>query len=285
MVFLGFVLKVPRVHCTKSPEDRPDPYPRCYAVDMSGIAAIAAVAGAGIGAGSVLAYGVAGRSSQIFGESVYKGPGRRRVLALTFDDGPSESTPELLDFLAEQGVPATFFQCGLNVLRHPGIARRVRDEGHEIGNHTFSHPCLGPDLRHRPIFKSRSFIYEEFAKAQDAIASEVGLWPTLMRAPYGLRWFGVAETQQRLGLLGVMWTVIGHDWEWNTEQVAALVLARARPGGIICLHDGRDIQKNPDISIMMTAVRHLVPALRAKGYGFETVSEILEPDFEQTNPT
>ena len=113
---------------------------------MSGIAAIASLASAGVAAAGVMAYGVAGRSSQFFGESVHRGPGRRRSLALTFDDGPSESTPELLEFLEEQRVPATFFQCGLNVRRHPAIARMVRDEGHEIGNHTFSHPALGPHL-------------------------------------------------------------------------------------------------------------------------------------------
>jgi peptidoglycan/xylan/chitin deacetylase (PgdA/CDA1 family) len=94
-----------------------------------------------------------------------------------------------------------------------------------------------------------------------------------------LRWFGVAEAQERLGLLGVMWTVIGHDWEWNAEQISALILARARPGGIICLHDGRDIQENPDVTPMLQAVWHIVPALKAKGYRFETVSQLLEPDF------
>ena len=110
------------------------------------------------------------------------------------------------------------------------------------------------------------------------IETELGLYPTLMRAPYGLRWFGVAEAQRRLGLLGVMWTVIGHDWAWNAEQISALLLARARPGGIICLHDGRDIQPEPDISAMMQAIRYVVPALRSKGYAFETVSQLLEPD-------
>jgi peptidoglycan/xylan/chitin deacetylase (PgdA/CDA1 family) len=214
----------------------------------------------------------------MFGESVHKGPGRRRSIALTFDDGPSESTPELLEFLAQRGIRATFFQCGANILRCTDIARRVRDEGHEIGNHTFSHPALGPDLKHRPLFKSRQFIYDELAKAQLVIRDHLDLEAKLMRAPYGLRWFGVSEAQERLGLLGVMWTVIGHDWHWNAEQVSALLLARARPGGIICLHDGRDIKVNPNISVMLTAIRHVIPVLQHRGYQFETVSEILQPD-------
>lgn len=247
---------------------------------MPGAIAIASLVGAAAATAGILAYGIAGRSSQMFGESVHRGPGHRRSLALTFDDGPSESTPILLDLLGEQGIPATFFQCGMNVRRHPAIARRVLHEGHEIGNHTFSHPRLCPDLSRRPIFKSRSYIYNEFATAQEIIADETGWEPALLRAPYGLRWFGVAEAQERLGLLGVMWTVIGHDWEWNAEQISALILARARPGGIICLHDGRDIQENPDVTPMLQAVWHIVPALKAKGYRFETVSQLLEPDFE-----
>lgn len=247
---------------------------------MTGTVAVASVLGAAAATTGILAYGAAGRSSRIFGKSVYRGVGKRRSLALTFDDGPSESTPILLDFLGEQRTPATFFQCGMNVRRLPAIARRMLHEGHEIGNHTFSHPCLCPHPNQRPLFKSRSFIYNEFAATQEIITDATGWEPKLLRAPYGLRWFGVAEAQERLGLLGVMWTIIGHDWEWNAEQISALVLAQAKPGGIICLHDGRDIQENPDVTPMLQAVWHIVPALKAKGYRFETVSQLLEPDFE-----
>src|SRR5690349_8579547 len=99
------------------------------------IGAAAVAAGAGF-----MGYAVRGRSSTVFGPSVYRGDRNHRALALTFDDGPSESTPALLEILARQRVRATFFMCGQNVRRLPDIAREVADRGHEIGNHTDSHP-------------------------------------------------------------------------------------------------------------------------------------------------
>jgi peptidoglycan/xylan/chitin deacetylase (PgdA/CDA1 family) len=81
--------------------------------------------------------------------------------------------------------------------------------------------------------------------------------------------------QKRLGLLGVMWTVIGRDWVLPAHRIAARVLRKASPGGIICLHDGRGIQPKPDISEMLTALKEIVPVLKDRGYGFETVSELL----------
>ncbi len=93
----------------------------------------ASIAGAAAIAGA--AWAVRGRSSTMFAPSIWRGPRDCRALALTFDDGPSESTPALLDVLARHGVSATFFQCGANVERLPGIARATVEAGHEIGNH------------------------------------------------------------------------------------------------------------------------------------------------------
>src|SRR5215472_3040915 len=102
------------------------------------------------GAGGLMAYGVRGRSATLFAPSVYRGPASRRSIALTFDDGPSESTPELLRLLAEHNVLATFFECGASVERLPEIAREVAGRGHEVGNHSYSHP--------RFYFRSTAFI-------------------------------------------------------------------------------------------------------------------------------
>src|SRR5437773_10668930 len=97
----------------------------------------AAVPAAGVCAASAfMSWAVRGRASSVFGPSVWRGPRDRRVLALTFDDGPSESTPEILEILAHYRVPATFFQCGANVARLPAIARAVGAAGHTIGNHS-----------------------------------------------------------------------------------------------------------------------------------------------------
>ncbi|MCU1323878.1 MAG: polysaccharide deacetylase [Acidobacteriaceae bacterium] len=127
-------------------------------------------------------------------------------------------------------------------------------------------------------FRSVESVYSEFAQAQQIILDEVGVKASLLRAPYGLRWFGVGTAQKRLDLIGVMWTVIGHDWEWSAPDIARLVLTKANPGGIVCLHDGRDIQQNPDISEMLASLREIIPRLKDKGYSFETVSQLILPD-------
>jgi peptidoglycan/xylan/chitin deacetylase (PgdA/CDA1 family) len=97
----------------------------------------------------------------------------------------------------------------------------------------------------------------------------------LLRAPYGFRWFGMQRVQQKLALLGVMWTVMGNDWRWPASRIAKHVLAHSSPGGIICLHDGRSIQPNPDVKPTLNAVRQIVPILKDQGYHFEIVSDLL----------
>jgi len=98
----------------------------------------------------------------------------------------------------------------------------------------------------------------------------------LMRAPYGFRWVGLREVQERLLLLGVMWTVIGFDWRWPAERVSEHVLRHRSPGGIVCLHDGRGVNVHPQIGNTLEAVRAIVPRLRDEGYRFETVSALLD---------
>ncbi|HOL73802.1 MAG TPA: polysaccharide deacetylase family protein [Bryobacteraceae bacterium] len=226
------------------------------------------VGGAACGLAGLMTYGVRGRSSTLFAPSVWRGA-NRKAIALTFDDGPSESTPLLLELLAREGVPATFFQCGVNVRRLPGIAREVARAGHEIGNHSDSHP--------RFYLRSPAFMEEEMARAQAAIEDAAGVRPALFRVPYGARWFGLRRAQQRLGLMGVMWTAIGRDWKLKAGAITSRLLGAAANGAIFCLHDGRELEPRPDIRETLEAVRRLIPELRARGYHFETVSQILCP--------
>ncbi|MEQ1885170.1 MAG: polysaccharide deacetylase family protein [Bryobacteraceae bacterium] len=222
-----------------------------------------------LAAAGFFAYAVRGRSASVFGPSVYHGDRGRPSLALTFDDGPSESTPELLDLLAEHDIRATFFLCGQNVDRLPGIARKIADAGHQIGNHSDTHPYfhLCPPSR----------IYQELLTAQEKLAQATGTTPSLFRAPYGVRWFGLARAQQELNLLGVMWSTIGRDWKLPASEVAQVLLRKPCNGDIICLHDGRGTQTNPDIRNTVDALRIAIPELKKRSFGFETVSEILRP--------
>ncbi|MGD1073035.1 MAG: polysaccharide deacetylase family protein [Bryobacteraceae bacterium] len=233
---------------------------------MSGRAS-AALAVAGVVSG--MAWAVRGRSSSAFAPSVWHGPPGRQAIALTFDDGPSVGAPALLDLLAEYRVPATFFQIGANAAALPEIARAVHTAGHEIGNHSQTHPNFAMT---RP-----SFVGDEFAEAQRTIEQVTGQAPLWLRAPYGVRWFGFREMQERLGLTGVMWTVLGRDWKLPAEAIAERVVSRVSDGGIICLHDGRGTLKDPDVTPTIEAVRRIVPNLLEKGYHFETVTQLLCP--------
>jgi peptidoglycan-N-acetylglucosamine deacetylase len=229
---------------------------------------IAAAAAAG-GPAAFMAWAVRGRSSAVFGPSVWRGPQDRRAVAMTFDDGPSEATPEILEILARHKAAATFFVCGANVERLPRIAGEVAAAGHEIGNHSHTHPYL--------FLRSPKAIEEDIRRAQETIQERAGVRPVWFRAPYGARWFGLRTAQARLGLTGVMWTVIGYDWSSGSEVVVARMAAKAANGAILCLHDGRELRARPDVRQTVEAVRQLVPMLLDRGYRFETVSRLLCP--------
>lgn len=222
-------------------------------------AVVAAAAAIGLAS-----YAVRGKSSSLIAPSVWHGDRNRRALALTFDDGPSESTPALLEVLSKHNIRATFFLCGRNVSRLRSIAREVAAAGHEIGNHTDSHPAL--------YFKSSHFIYSEMARAQEAIEQIAGVTPKLFRAPYGVRWPGLGAAQEKLQLTGVMWTAIGLDWKLPAAGVSRRLLAKAANGAIFCLHDGRALRPSPDIRATMEAVELMLPVLKDRGFSFETAT-------------
>ncbi len=216
-----------------------------------------------------MAYSVRGRSSSVFGPSVYHGCSSLPILSLTFDDGPSERTPEILSVLAAHRISCSFFQCGANILRLPQIAQAVSSSGHEIGNHSHTHPKL--------YFRSPGTILSEFQRTQRTAEDVHGLSPKLMRAPFGVRWFGFRAMQSQLNLLGVMWTVIGRDWKLSAEEIAARLVAGAKNGAIFCLHDGHELNPCTPHSPTAEALRIAIPQLLDRGYHFKTVSNLLCP--------
>jgi peptidoglycan/xylan/chitin deacetylase (PgdA/CDA1 family) len=220
------------------------------------------------GAGG-LAYAVRGPRCGWLAPSLWHGPRDRKAIALTFDDGPSESTPQLLDLLDTYGARATFFQIGRHVERLPDIAREVVRRGHEIGNHTYSHAPLY--LRHP------QFVRDEVAAGQEAIRTVAGVEARWFRAPYGARWFGLRHAQKEFGLVGVMWSTLALDWKMDLSTVCGKLQSDVRQGAIWCLHDGRELEVQPEIDRTLDAVRRLLPSLRDKGYRSVTVSDLLLP--------
>lgn len=224
---------------------------------------------AGLSAAGAMAYAVRGRSASAFGPSVWRGPRDRRAIALTFDDGPSESTEALLRILEAHGARATFFACGAHVRRLPAAARAVVAAGHEIGNHTQDHRAL--------CLRSPGFVRDQVRRGQDSIAEVAGVQCRLFRAPYGARWFGLREVQRELGLMGVMWTAIAGDWRLEARAVAARLTGAAENGAIFCLHDGRGVRIRPDIRATLEAVDQAAPVLIERGYRLVTLTELLWP--------
>ena len=189
----------------------------------------------------------------------------RPALALTFDDGPGEDTPQILSVLKEAQVRATFFLCGANVERDPGMARRIADEGHEIGNHTYSHPRL--------LGRTPGKILWEIDRAQKVITYHTGRKPELFRPPYGLRWFGLFPILARQQIRAVMWSVNGRDWKTDSEQITQRVLRQAHPGAIILLHDGLPPGEKGNRKATVDALPVILRML-GRTYRFVTISEL-----------
>lgn len=188
-------------------------------------------------------------------------PRDRKVVALTFDDGPDPvRTPALLDVLAEQRAPATFFLLGDASEMHPEVVTRIAAEGHELGNHTYCH-------RYLPLARSRS-VERELRQTDRAIARATGRVPRVARPPWGGRAPWTVRAFARLAKRLVLWDVNSYDWKGRpAADVVARVLARTRPGSIILLHEARDGGE-----VTIEAVRQLIPALRARGFELVTVS-------------
>ncbi|MDX2154148.1 MAG: polysaccharide deacetylase family protein [Bryobacteraceae bacterium] len=235
------------------------------------------MAGTAAAAAAFAAWAVRGKSSPFFGPFVWRGSGSKRAIALTFDDGPSESTPAVLNLLSRHGARATFFQVGANVRRLPGIAREVAAQGHEIGNHTETHARLW--------LRSQGFQRRELSLAQGAIHEATGRAPRLFRPPYGVRWPGLSGVLAELGLVGVMWTRIARDWKAGAGEVARRLGEGARNGAILCLHDGRECLVNPDVASTIGALGEVLPRLRLEGYQLVTVSEMLASEPDPASPS
>jgi peptidoglycan/xylan/chitin deacetylase (PgdA/CDA1 family) len=233
----------------------------------SGKAVIPELAAGAAASAAFLAWAVRGPSSPFFGPSVFRGPANRKALAFTFDDGPTDSTPDLLEVLDTFRIPATFFQCGAHAELRPGIAKQVSAAGHEIGNHTHTHPPLW--------MRSRREIHSEITQAQRTLTAVHGAAPALFRPTYGVRWFGLSAALRDHHLLSVLWTTIGLDWTLQASAIARRLARGAHNGAIFCLHDGRDVQLKPNIRPTIEAVRAIAPVLRDTGYEFLTVSQLL----------
>lgn len=207
--------------------------------------------------------------SQTFGAFPYRGKTNKKVIALTFDDGPNKPfTNELLDFLKEENVKATFFMVGVCVNKHPELAKRAIVDGHVIGNHSYSH-------KFTKYFTDLTFD-NEIAMAQQTISSIIGKKPALFRPPWLLHHPWILKTARKHGLV-----TISGEFSSSLEvaqvdgaKIANTTIKKVRPGSIIIFHDGFDA-KGGNRAQTIAAVKLLIPKLKADGYSFITVDKLL----------
>jgi peptidoglycan/xylan/chitin deacetylase (PgdA/CDA1 family) len=208
--------------------------------------------------------------SNAFGSTHWTGAGQDRVVALTFDDGPNEPyTSRVLSILKREHVRATFFLIGTRVRREPTVAARIVGEGHAVGNHSDSHPfALALEATDR--------IQSEIDRAETTIHQATGVYPHLFRPPQGLRSPWLMDVARRDSLDTVTWDDSAVDWDPLTpRQLSDRVVAGAHPGAIILLHDGLNLTPGIDRSVVVDGLASVIDRLRAKGYRFVTVPELL----------
>lgn len=183
-----------------------------------------------------------------------------KVIALTFDDGPGPYTAQLLDILDQHGAKATFFLIGSKVSAQADVLRRMHARGHQLGNHSWSHPEL-PKL---PIDQ----IAGEINRTNDAIKQATGVTPAILRPPYGAVNGVVLEQIRTRGMSSILWSVDTRDWaDRNSQIVCSRAVTGARPGAIILMHDIHQTS--------VGAVPCILSALQQQGYSFVTVQGLL----------
>ncbi|MDR3678312.1 MAG: polysaccharide deacetylase family protein [Acidobacteriota bacterium] len=209
-------------------------------------------------------------SSTFFRPVLIRGPQEGKRISLTFDDGPAEQfTEQILDILRAQQVPATFFVCGKNVENHPDLLRRIVAEGHEVGNHAYSHFFV--------YFKSRRRIAGEIDRTQEIIEKVVGFRPRIFRPPYGARWFGLVPALVERGMHLILWSATGYDWKKDVPGIIKAALGELKPGAVILLHDGRETRRAIEIDRSRTveALPAIIAGARKQGYTFAPLKDFL----------
>ncbi len=218
--------------------------------------------------------------NQLFGSTVVSGPADRKVVALTYDDGPNPPyTTAILDVLKSEHVHATFFVVGRAVQAYPAVVRREAALGHLVGNHSWSHEHL--------IVETPAHLRGSLERTDAAIERASGQRVRFMRPPFGARDWLVLDVTRKLGLVPVMWSVpLAKDWEYpNAATIAARIVPNVRDGSIIVLHDGnrgllcgRDrlsahiCDRKADVQ----ATRLIVRALKARGFRFVTIAQLVD---------
>lgn len=195
---------------------------------------------------------------------IISGKTNAKKIALTFDDGPHPSkTDKILDLLKEYQVHATFFVIGQNVAVYPKVVLREIEEGHEVGNHTYSHKSLAQC--------KKDVVEKEIISTEEILIEKTGYIPRVFRPPEGAYTCDIIDVADRMNYNVILWTIDTRDWaKTSTEKIVETVESKVRNGSIILFHDF-----TVGGAHTLDALEILIPKLLDMGYEFVTVSELI----------
>lgn len=203
------------------------------------------------------------RTFQFFGGLTNRVSTSQKLVALTFDDGPTQRVEPLLALLREKDVRATFFLVGSDIGKSPQLARDIVQAGHQVGNHSWSHQ--------RMVFRTPAFVRGELQKTDAAIRDAGYLGDILFRPPYGKKLLVLPWVLRQQGRRSITWDVEPESDEktaQSSQLIAQAVLAQAQPGSIILLHPMYSDKA-------LEALPAVIDGLRQQGYLFVTVDGLL----------
>jgi peptidoglycan/xylan/chitin deacetylase (PgdA/CDA1 family) len=200
---------------------------------------------------------------------LWRGDTGKRMVALTFDDGPHPvHTERILRILSRYEAPAAFFPLGRHARRHPDLVLETARRGHLIGNHTYGHRHL--------IFLSRRAVRDELRRCSDLIGEITGRRPLFFRPPRGLVGWNAIREAGRMGMRTVLWSCSSRDWTRpGVPAITGRVLSGSRRGSIILLHDAKydDPEEGRDQTVR--ALPMIIRGLRRRGYRLASLDELI----------
>lgn len=188
-------------------------------------------------------------------------------VALTWDDGPDRHfTPQILDILKENHVKGTFFLIGSRAAALPEITKRIEQEGHAIGNHTYWHPNM--------VKEGLPGLYWQVNETEKVLSGIIGHRTRLFRAPYGILNEALLEKLDKMNYTVIGWSVDSLDWkQLSADEVERNVMSKIHPGSIVLLHSGGNW--NQDLSGSVQALARIIPKLKKEGIELVSIPELL----------
>ena len=211
---------------------------------------------------AIIAYGLFNVGSNFFMKVICSENTNQKVIALSFDDGPvPEYTPQVLQVLKEESVPAAFFCIGKRIIQNQDLFRKVHEEGHIIGNHSFSHT---------PLFDlmPSNLMLAEVRKTDEAIKRSIGVQPKLFRPPYGVTTPAMGKVMKAGGYIAIGWNIRSLDTvARNDIRLLNKLIRLLKPGAVILLHDTQ--------KITLSILPRFIQAARNEGYEFVRLDKLL----------